>query len=177
MSKNLVLNLTLCRDYSSQFNTTTNGKKHNLRLIYNLVKTLMTGSWPTPNTLVIYDDATYATGTVTCASAQAADTVTIGGVVFTAVNGSPTGNQFDMSLASDTLVAADLVRSVNASATAGLSGVVTAANVAGVVTFTATIPGKIGNGVTLASSNGTRLAVSGARLASGASTNTITTNL
>jgi phage tail sheath gpL-like len=121
-------------------------------------------------TVACRESAVAASGTVTCAAVQAADTVTIAGVTFTAANGSPVGNQFDMSLASDTLVAADLVRSINASATAGISGCVTATNVLGVVTITASMPGKLGNAITLASSNGTRLAVSGARLASGAET-------
>lgn len=127
------------------------------------------------NKTVAYTVATrtsgaYASGTVTCASAAENDTVTLGGVVFTAVNGTPTGDQFDMSLATDTLVAADLVRAYNASTTDGAAGCATASNLAGVVTFTASTPGKIGNAITLASSNGTRLEVSGARLADGAET-------
>lgn len=108
-----------------------------------------------------------ATGTITLASVQAADTVTINGVVFTAVNGSPTGNQFDMSLASDTLVAADLVRSINASATALIPNYVVASSAAAVVTLTSAFLGLPGNLTTLASSNGSRLAVSGARLTGG----------
>lgn len=145
---------------------TSNARKTAIN-VEKLFRQLAGGHKTVTYTVACRNSAVAASGTVTCAAVQAADTVTIGGVTFTAVNGSPTGNQFDMSLATNTLVAADLVRSVNASSTAGVTGCITADNVAGVVTFTAAVPGKIGNAITLASSNGTRLAVSGARLASG----------
>src|SRR5262245_53983408 len=63
--------------------------------------------------------------TVTLATVNAGDTVTVNGVVFTAVNGSPTGNQFDMS-GSDAADAATLVTAINASASAGVSGIIEA---------------------------------------------------
>lgn len=79
-------------------------------------------------------------------------------------------NQFDCK-GSDTETATDAVTCINASATAGLAGVVVASSALGVVTITAALPGKIGNGITLVSSNGSRLAVTGSgRLASGAGT-------
>jgi phage tail sheath gpL-like len=109
-----------------------------------------------------------ASGTVTCASVSAADTATINGVVFTAVNGgTPTSAQFDMS-GSDTACAASLVAAINASIDPLLSGVVTAANAAGVVTVRAVTAGTAGNSLTLATSNNTRLAKSGTVLANGA---------
>jgi len=108
--------------------------------------------------------AVKASGTVTCASVLAADTVTINGVVLTAVNGTPAADQFDMS-GDATAEAVSLVAAINANAT--LAGMVLASNVAGVVTVTALNGGVSGNSITLASSNGTRLAVSAARLASG----------
>lgn len=112
-----------------------------------------------------------AHGTVTAASVQANDTVTVGVTVFTAVNGgTPTSIQFDMS-GSDTQTAAALVAAINAHPTA--STVAVAKNAAGVVTVAALLEGAAGNGVVvLASSNNTRLAVaggvSGGKLAAGA---------
>jgi hypothetical protein len=108
--------------------------------------------------------AVKASGTVTCASVLAADTVTINGVVLTAVNGSPAADQFDMS-GNATAEAVSLVSAINANAT--LAGLVLASNVAGVVTVEALNGGLSGNAITLESSNGTRLAVSAARLAGG----------
>lgn len=110
-----------------------------------------------------------ARSTVTCASVSAADTVTVNGVVFTAVNGgTPTAVQFDMS-GTDTATAASLVAAINASINVLVSGIVTAANAAGVVTVRAVTAGTAGNSITLVSSNGTRLAASGSGvLANGA---------
>lgn len=105
-----------------------------------------------------------ASGTVTLASVLAADTVTVAGTVFTAVSGTPTGAQFDIS-GSDTADAVSLVAAINAHAT--VSKYVVASSALGVVTLTAVVAGNLGNLVTLASSNGTRLAVSGAVLSGG----------
>lgn len=135
------------------------------------VATVVVASTANGNTVTINGVATTATqhnsrGTVTCASVSAADTVTVNGVVFTAVNGgTPTSVQFDMS-GSDTADAASLVSAINAHPT--LSGVVTAANAAGVVTIRAVTAGAGGDAITLASSTGVRLAVSGATLSGGA---------
>lgn len=109
-------------------------------------------------------DAVKASGTVTLASVLANDTVTIDGVVLTAVSGTPAANQFDMS-GSDTVDAVSFVAAVAANAT--LASKVVATSALGVVTLTALTAGTAGNSITLASSNGSRLAVSAARLASG----------
>lgn len=108
--------------------------------------------------------AVQASGTVTCASVLAADTVTVAGVVLTAVNGSPAADQFDMS-GNDTADAASLASAINANAT--LAAIVSATSALGVVTITALNGGVAGNQFTLASSNGTRLAVSAAKLSGG----------
>jgi hypothetical protein len=105
-------------------------------------------------------------GTVTAASVLAADTVTINGVVFTAVNGATTGNQFDMS-GTNTQCAASLAAAINACVTAGILGVVGAKSAAAVCTVFAILPGTAGNSLPLVSSNGGRLAVSGATFAGG----------
>ena len=144
-------------------------KRATFQNLQNLLLKLVGSGSMDVTTVELTPSAVAASGTVTAASAQAADTVTVAGVAFTAVSGSPTGNQFDIS-GSDTAAAASLASAINASATAGINGVVSATSSGAVVTVTAKVPGLIGNGITLASSNGTRLATSGARLASGAGT-------
>lgn len=111
--------------------------------------------------------AVSATGTVTLASVLAADTVTVNNVVYTAVAGVKANNtQFSID-GSDTVDAADLVDSITNDTRQGTLADLTATNAAGVVTFTSTAVGAAGNAVTLVSSDGTRLAVSGATLAGG----------
>lgn len=107
-----------------------------------------------------------ASGTVTCASVSAADTVTVNGVVFTAVSGTPAANEFDIS-GTDTAAATSLAAAITASTSAGVDDI-NAKSAAAVVTAFALTPGTGGDAYTLASSNGTRLAVSGATFANGA---------
>jgi hypothetical protein len=77
------------------------------------------------------------TATITCASVADGDTVTFDSDTWTAENGSPGTGEFDMSLATDALVAADLARCINVdTATTGVSAtaagaVVTVRRVAG----------------------------------------------
>lgn len=114
-----------------------------------------------------------ASGTVTCASVQAGDTVTVAGQVFTAVNGgTPTSVQFDMS-GTNAQTATSLASAITNHATVGTY--VKAAAVSAVVTITALTDGPLGNLVTLATSNSGRLAKSGTALSSGAGNNTSTT--
>jgi hypothetical protein len=105
-------------------------------------------------------DGVAASAVVTCAAVAAADTITINGVVFTAVAGAPAGNQFDQS-GTDTADAASLVNAINTSASALVNQHVTASNVAGVVTITAKNKGAVGNAITIATSTGVRLAITG----------------
>lgn len=103
--------------------------------------------------------ATQGTAAITCAGVLAGDTVTANGVVFTAVNGgTPTAVQFDMS-GSDALTAARLAAAVAASASAKISGILTASPAAAVATFVVIQPGATGKLATLTSSNSSRLAV------------------
>jgi len=110
---------------------------------------------------------TSATGTVTCASVQAADTVTIAGTVFTSHASTNTAAFFALG-ASDTACAANLVLAINRHAT--VSKYVLASNVLGVVTITSIIKHELGNLVSVATSENTRLAKSGTALTAGAST-------
>ncbi len=98
------------------------------------------------------------TGTVTVLAASGSGTLASGIAV--------ANNQFDTSPGStNTQVAADMARAINVSSTAMISGHVTATNRAAVVWVKAKYPGLVGNSITLASSDGTDLAVTGARLA------------
>lgn len=110
-----------------------------------------------------------ATGTVTCASVSAADTVTINGVVFTATAGTADPGEFSID-GDNTADAVSLVAAINTSASPIVSNNVSASNLLGVVTLTAKTKGTPGNANTLASSNGTRLLTSGARLTGGTDT-------
>lgn len=106
-----------------------------------------------------------ASCTVTVASIQADDTVTVNGVVFTA-KAVPSGNyQFD-SDGTDTQVAAALVTKINAAtlrsneaASAGIYNKIEAKSSAGAITLYAITEGTAGNSYTIATSNGTRLAI------------------
>lgn len=108
-----------------------------------------------------------ASGTVTAASVLAADTVTINGVVFTAQAAEDIGAAEFSQGGTDTQTAASLVACINGSTDAAISGVVKASNSTGVVTITTLEGGEEQNDIALASSNGTRLAVSGETLSGG----------
>lgn len=111
-----------------------------------------------------------ATGTITCAGVLAADTVTVGGIVFTAITGSATAGQFDRS-GSDAQTTTNLVTAINSST---LSSILTASvslSNSSLINLEIISPGSAGNSVTLTSSNGTRLAVAGFSGGSGTSKN------
>lgn len=124
-----------------------------------------------PATVTVRNSAVKASGSITLASVADSDTLTIGGVAFTAQDADPGANEF-LQTGSDTADAAAAAAAINASTTAGIAGCVTASSSGAVLTITAVVPGKIGNAITLATSNGTRLAITGgaSRLASGAET-------
>tara|TARA_R110000803_G_scaffold78075_4_gene143151 strand:+ start:8391 stop:9602 length:1212 start_codon:yes stop_codon:yes gene_type:complete len=111
---------------------------------------------------------TQATGTATLASVLAADTVTVNGLVYTAVSGAKANNTEFSIDGTDTVDAADLVDSITNDTRTGTLSDLTATNLLGVVTFSSTAVGAVGNATTLVSSNGTRLAVSGATFSGGA---------
>lgn len=110
-----------------------------------------------------------ATGTVTAATVTAGMTVTVNGQVFTAVNGAVTLGEatFDCS-GSNTACATSLAAQVNAYGGSLVAGIVAARSASAVVTLYAVNIGTSGNSITLASSDNTALAVSGALLANGA---------
>lgn len=116
--------------------------------------------------LSITGNAVRASATLTCVTVIATNTVVVNGVTFTAVNSGATGNQWNKG-STDTECATNLAASINASATALVSGYVTATSSSNVVTVYSTNYGIYGNQVTLTSAGGT-ISVSSARLISGA---------
>lgn len=80
-------------------------------------------------------------------------------------------NQFDYK-GSNTETGTALVNALAASATSLVSGHVVGVNAAGAVTISAKVPGVSGNAISIATSNGTRLAITGgvSRLAGGSET-------
>lgn len=107
---------------------------------------------------------TKASGTVTAASVQAADTVTIAGVELTAHASTQNTTTFALG-ASNTECAANLATCINANTT--INKYVSATSSGAVVTITALEPGVLGNLVSLATSDNTRLAKSATALAGG----------
>lgn len=127
----------------------------------------------------------YASGTATLASnPQANDTLTINGVAITFVAANPVGAEVLIGADAPTTAAslAALINGVPDSTdpdtllpvygTEALAGTgVTASVASNVVTLHAVAPGTAGNAITLASTSGGRVTVSGATLAGGAAEN------
>ncbi len=109
-------------------------------------------------------DAVKASGTITFSSFTAADTFTIGSETFTCEASGATGNNQFNKGGTDTLSAAAAIAIINAHP--NLKQTVLASNLAGVITVTCIVPGKIGNYINISiSAHGS---VSGSVLASGA---------
>lgn len=94
-------------------------------------------------TVTLYNGAVKNTAVVTVTGAASNDeTMVVCGVTFTAKTSGATGNQFNLN-ATPTTQATNMVTAFNASA--DLTGIVTASNVAGVITLTSAVPGALGN--------------------------------
>jgi hypothetical protein len=106
------------------------------------VKVQTNNGYDTGAPVNVTSNATHATGTVTIAG-----TIQTGDVVHVVVNGINVATTVTASETTATLVAAKVVSTINAHATASL--VVTASNLAGVITLTARTGGTAGNTVTL----------------------------
>lgn len=127
----------------------------------------------------VFSNPTAATGTITFSGTGAAnDTILINGVTFTAKASGATGDQWNVG-ASATASAAALAAAINASATALVSGHVTASAASGVVTITSKFSNVSGNAVTIAEGvdSGNAMTVSGARLTGGTNGTTATYRL
>ena len=117
---------------------------------------------------------TGATATITITHANVAnnDTVTIGGRVITAKTAGATENEWTIG-ADATADAAAFVACINAHSE--LKGIISATNLAGVMTVTCLVPGLIGKHITLATSKGTAFAFSSTNLALATSPTVLTT--
>ena len=111
----------------------------------NWLQGMSMGTYPDATEVELNTGAVKATGTGTFTGLPTADQVmVIAGVSFTAKASGATGNQYNIG-ADAPATAANLVTAVNASAS--LTGILTASNLLGVVTFTAAVPGAIGNAI------------------------------
>ena len=111
---------------------------------------------------------TQAEGTITVTTPAAGATITIGGVVLTAVAGArtPGSDDFDQSSGDPATIAADIVAAIN-DAGNSFATIATATSLDAVVTLEAVPVGTLGNAVTLASNSAVTMAVSGATLEGG----------
>jgi len=114
-----------------------------------------------------------AFGTITLATVVAGDTVTVNGLVYTAVAGVKANNTEFSVDGTDTVDAADLADSISNDTRAGILDDLTAVSAVAVVTAAQTRLGTGGNATTLSSSNGARLAVSGATFTGGVDGNSL----
>jgi hypothetical protein len=141
-------------------------KEGSLNLLINYISAAQGGARKA--TIEIDANAIQATGDFTLSTCVATDTAVINGVSFECVNSGATGNQFNKG-ATDGLSAAALAAKINASATALVSGYVTATSASGVsdgtVTVTAVRAGKAPNGFTTTATGG--ISAGAARLTGG----------
>lgn len=109
-----------------------------------------------------------ATGIVTVTAFPSAATITIGGVALTPAGGArtPGNNDYDNTLGSVALIAADITAAINDAANGFVAIVTASAPGGGVVNLLAQPVGAAGNAVTLAS-NHASVTVSGATLSGG----------
>lgn len=113
-----------------------------------------------------------AFGTITLATVLAGDTVTVNGLVYTAVAGvKPDNTKFSID-GTDTVDAADLADSIQNDTRAGILDDVTATSAVAVVTVTQTKAGTGGNATTLTETGGT-MTLSGATFTGGVDNNSL----
>lgn len=118
------------------------------------------------NAITVESLGVVATGTATCSAVDAGDAIAINGQAITAHATTAANNQFVVG-ATDAATAANLAACINASTTAIVNKHVRALARAAVVHIFAKYGGVAGNAITLTTTDGTDLAVSGARLAAG----------
>jgi len=117
------------------------------------------------NSVIKPSKMVYATGTAQCTSVIATDTITVNGLLYTAVSGDP-ADDTQFSIGTDTACATSLARAVNGDSRAGTLGDVSATSTGDTVTFTSDRDGYDGNAVTLSQTGGT-ITLSGATFSGG----------
>jgi hypothetical protein len=119
------------------------------------------------------NDSGIVSGTLTLVSALADETVTVNGLVYTAVAGAKADNTEFSIDTDDTAAALDLADSINNDDRIGtLPVTLTAVPALGVVTITSDIQGSVGQSVTIAGD--TNITASGATLAAGSGAQSVT---
>ena len=148
--------------------------RNNVQKVVNLLKGLASGA-AKGSVYITNGTAAFvaASGTLTLVSVIATDVITIGPVTFTFTSSPTLETDIEVDGASDTLDAAAAVAAINAHSTVGQ--VVTASNVAGVITLTANQLGVTGNFVSYGSVDST-ITAAGAHLTLGAGGNTAGTS-
>ena len=164
MSKHLIqLHLGLDATQTvALLNKSTTAGKEQVQALIGLLEGIQGGVYNAHLNVKLGCDFASKTGTFT-GDPSADETVTIGGVVFTAKASGATGNQYNIG-ANVTAHAANLAAAINASSSVNHSILATSA--LGVITITSKIPGKVGNLITLAEST-SNFTWAGSVLASG----------
>lgn len=100
---------------------------------------------------IVMDKPVHAVGSLslTGTGTVADETFTICGVVFTAKASGATGPQFDIDVVDSDITATNMAAAVTASIDSSLVGVIDCTASGSVVSFTATYPGLMGNGLKL----------------------------
>jgi phage tail sheath gpL-like len=156
MAVKYVLSVSCANDSEEPF---VSGRKHlSAQKLINKLKAMMSGAGPKAYVWDVRATAVAASGTLTISSGSG----TVGG----SING--VSNTVTWAT-DDATTATALAAAINASSNALIQNLVTASASGGVVTITSTIPGAVGNCMTLTAS-GTGVTASGARLTGGSST-------
>lgn len=125
-----------------------------------------------------FNEGTRASGTYTVNASPAAAILTINGSPLSPAGGprTPGGDDYDETLGTPTLIAADIAAAINDAANS-FDTVVLATSLAAVVTVRSLVPGAVGNAITIVSDDAT-VSASGATLTGGVGTNsTVATSL
>jgi len=133
---------------------------------YNAVRCLTDSPYSTSLWDISVTAPAFATGNLVITTAIAGNTVTINGLLYTAVAGVKTNNTEFSIDTGDNETALDLAASINADVRVGTFGDVSANPVLSAVVLTQTVIGIAGNATTLASTGGT-IAISGATFTGG----------
>lgn len=131
--------------FSSLINPSATDPKGTLQRMVNYFKGLFSGAYANGATIYLKVGEVAATATLTSTgAATAAQTFVLNGVTFTGRASGAVADEFNVS-ATPATQATNIAAAINASVTAGIPGVVTAAASSGVVTITAVEPGIEGN--------------------------------
>ena len=123
------------------------------------------------------DGGTLAVSAANLTGGVDADTVTVNGLVYTAVAGARANDTEFSTDTSNNATATDLAAAITADVRSGTSGDVTASETSAVVTCTTDVAGTAGDAITIVSSDGGTLAVTGSgNFTSGVDADTFTVN-